>query len=203
MEKNDSKNNSRFVWLSNFLSKFKDTIINVFTAHKDGLIWFLLTCLWALLIPMFARMAIPSFDYNFWNFLSEGDIVLFSMVITSSLVIDDFLFGRGFSEVLDERQSKQGLDKKKDLEFQKRLFIHISPMLIIVFCLIIYLRCQAVKECIDISTIIAEIFLFMLVAAYAAFVKQTSWAEKDKNEKDKEEKTSSSQLNNQMRTAKS
>ncbi len=165
---------------NNFFSKIK--------RYQDGYYWFGLTCVWALFIPMFAKMVMPFFDYTLWKFFSEGDIVLFSMVITSSLVIDNFLFEKDFSAALGEGIS----------EFTRGLFIHISPMLLIVFCLIFYLRCQAVKEHIDTSTIIAEIILFVLVAVYAAFVKQTSWGEKHRNEKDKEEKPSSSiPLNNQ------
>lgn len=160
--------------LNNFFSKIK--------RYQDGSFWFGLTCVCALFIPAFAKWVIPHlYHYDLWKVLSEGEMALFSMVITSSLVIDNFLFEKKFSEALGHLSA-----------FHKGLFIHIFPMLTIVFCLLCYLRCQALKECTDWYTIFAEMTLFVCVAFYAAFVKQTSWGELDRHE---EESPSSSQVN--------
>jgi hypothetical protein len=146
---------------------------NYVILYKDGYLWFLLTCLWALFIPIIARMVIQCCfekEHSFFGYLLwDGEIVLFSMVISTTLVIDNFLFENDFATIL-KRKTASGL--------LSGLVIHVIPTLMIVFCLIIYLKCQASEGKIGGFTIAIEIVLFVMVATYAAFVKHTSWEKK-------------------------
>jgi len=133
---------------------------------RDGYIWFLLTCLFALLFPIWMKLAIPSFEYSLGEFFSDGDLVLFAMTIVTSLVVDDFVF----ESAVQTRLKSWKLSKLK-----KGFVIFIFPMFAIMLCLITYLRCQALSECCDSFTVGLEILTFLAVTVYAAFIKQTAW----------------------------
>ncbi len=160
-------------YLYSFFYQLWSITKNYIILYKDGYLWFLLTCLWALFIPIIARMVIQCcFEkkHSFFDYLlSDGEIVLFSMVISTTLVIDNFFFEKDFAAILG-RKTASGL--------LKGLVIHVLPPLMIVFCLIIYLKCQVSDGNIGWFMIATEILLFVMVATYAAFVKHTSWEKK-------------------------
>ncbi|OQW87571.1 MAG: hypothetical protein BWK78_08985 [Thiotrichaceae bacterium IS1] len=168
MAKNNSPNNSRFVFPFQF--RLMPIIREHLVTYKDGYYWFILTCTFALLVPAIMKLIIPCFEYNYWEFFSQGDIALFSMVIVTSLVVDNFFFEKDFQATLE---------KKGYTEFGKGFSLFIFPVLAILFCLGVYLRCQAMKGEIGIPTVLLEMLIFLGVAIYAAFVKHTSWEGKD------------------------
>jgi len=136
--------------------------------YKDGYFWFLLTCLFALLIPSVAKAAV--LGDTFWKFVFlDGDIVLFSMVIVTSLMVDNFFFDKDFLVVLE----MEGFS-----DYGKRFLLFLAPVLAVFICLILYLRCQIVGKQgqeIGIFMVALEIIVFMLVAIYAAIVKHSAW----------------------------
>ncbi len=144
----------------------------------DGYTWFLFTCLFALIIPTIARLAIPNFNYTLENFFLEGDIPLFSMVVMTSLVIDHFVFEEGIGKLFDTTPKQ--VNSTKSSKLKERVIVFIIPMVLIAGCLIIYLRCQSLQrlQYVDGYTIAIEIIVFLIVAEYAAFLKSRSF---DKN----------------------
>jgi hypothetical protein len=62
----------------------------------------------------------------------------------------------------------------------KRVFIFVFPMFAIIGCLLIYLRCQALScqalSCFEFVTFLMEITMFLSVAAYAAYIKTSSFS---------------------------
>jgi len=133
---------------------------------RDGYIWFLLTCLFALLFPIWMKLAMPSFNYSLGQFFSDGDLVLFAMTIVTSLVVDDFVFAGAV---------QNRLESWKRSKLERGFLLFIFPIFVIMLCLIIYLRCQALSEYCDPFTVGLEIFTFLAVTIYAAFIKQTAW----------------------------
>ena len=160
----DSISRHFFQWLIDIMQ----AVLHHLSSCRNGYIWFFLTCLFALLIPALARLAIPNFGYTVERFLSEGDIAIFSMVVVTSLAIDHFVFEEEFHKLL-------GLQSSADIG--TRIVVFIFPMFAITACLIIYLRCQLL-QCFDNATVIMEMIAFLSVAAYAAFVKRISFNKK-------------------------
>lgn len=153
------------LWL--IISQLWSIVKKHFPLYKDGYFWFSMTCFFALFVPAIARGAI--LKYTVRDFFSEGDIVLFSMIIVTSLVIDNFFFEGDFTAILQ----KEGFPRRS-----RDFLLFIAPMMAIVLCIIVYIRCQSLKEQLDMFTMGVEIVLFMAVAIYAAFVKQTVWDRK-------------------------
>jgi hypothetical protein len=151
-----------------FLLKIKQ----YFSAHWVGYFWFSLTLMFALIIPFIMRM-VTSAEYTFIHLISDGNIVLFSMVIIASLMIDNFMFEEDFSVFLD---------KKHESEHSiliKRFLVFIFPLLMVMFCLIAYIGCiNMSKEKIDAFVVVIELSTFFAIAAYAAHIKQLSWDKK-------------------------
>jgi hypothetical protein len=155
--------------------KWKHFLLRVkqyFSDHWVGYFWFLLTLTFALIIPFIMRI-VTSSEYTFIHLISDGNIVLFSMVIIASLMIDNFMFEEDFSVFLD---------KKNESEHSiliKRFLVFIFPLLMVMFCLIAYIGCiNMSKEKIDAFVVVIELSTFFAIAAYAAHIKQLSWDKK-------------------------
>jgi len=177
MARRNAKQISAFHKFFQRVATIPQSILEHWKCYQTGYIWFLLTCLFALLIPMFAKLAIPELNYSFWKFLSGGDIALFSMVIVISLVIDHFVFDQSFRELLG---FPPNVDSQKDLPpklhgLTQRLLVFVFPMFSIISCLLIYLRCQLLLEQLDSLTLAMELAAFLSVATYTAFLKHHSF----------------------------
>ncbi len=160
-----------------FLKYFSDFIRRLlkkyFLAYWIGYVWFLLTLTFALMIPFIMRSITSSYQYTFINLISDGDIVLFSMVIIASLMIDNFMFEEDFAIFLDNRNGPE------HLMLVKRFMVFIFPLLMVMFCLIAYMGCiNMSKEKIDAFVVAIELGTFFAIAAYAASIKQLSWDKK-------------------------
>jgi hypothetical protein len=78
--------------LKKIKSEFKSHLNMVkkyFSEKWVGYVWFILTLTFALMIPFIMRTITSSYQYTFIDFISDGNIVLFSMVIIASLMIDN------------------------------------------------------------------------------------------------------------------
>ncbi len=171
----DSISRHFFQWLIDIMQ----AVLHHLSSCRNGYIWFFLTCLFALLIPALARLAIPNFGYTVERFLSEGDIAIFSMVVVTSLAIDHFVFEEEFHKLLGLQSSTNSQECliPDTPDISTRITVFIFPMFAITACLIIYLRCQLL-QCFDNATVIMEMIAFLSVAAYAAFVKRISFNKK-------------------------
>jgi len=177
MARRNAKQISAFHKFFQRIATIPQSILDHWKCYQTGYVWFLLTCLFALLVPMMAKLAIPSLDYDLSKFLSGGDIALFSMVIVTSLVIDHFVFDENFSKMINLVPS----GSKYESEYMfNRVFIFVFPMFAIISCLLIYLRCQALScqalSCFEFVTFLMEITMFLSVAAYAAYIKTSSFS---------------------------
>jgi len=140
---------------------------NFFSQYKDGYLWFFLTFTFALVVPVVIQlwMTFAGKDTSQCSliFILESELLIFSMVVTGSLVIDDFLF-----------------KEESPSDFSTKLVFSLLPILIIIFCISAYIIAYFKNN--DINTIIfmatVEFFIFIFTASYAALVKQTSFSKK-------------------------
>lgn len=159
--------------LLEYFSDFIRALLKRFWANRIGYVWFLLTFTFALMIPFIMRTITSSYQYTFINLISDGDIVLFSMVIIASLMIDNFMFEEDFSVFLDQKNSSE------HSILMKRFLVFIFPLLMVMFCLIAYMGCINMStEKIDMFVVAIELGTFIAIAIYAASIKQLSWDKK-------------------------
>ena len=152
-----------------------------FLTYWVGYSWFMLTLMFALMMPLLMRFVTSKYEYTFVNLISDGDLVLFSMVIIASLMIDNFMFEEDFSALLyQENESEFSVLKKRFLVF-------IFPLLMVMFCLIAYMGCinmsgKTLDE-LDWFIVTIELATFLAIASYAALIKQMSWNKKNETRK--------------------
>jgi len=153
-----------------------------FLTYWVGYFWFILTLMFALMMPLLMRFVTSKYEYTFVNLISDGDLVIFSMVIITSLIIDNFMFEKDFSAFLyQENESESSVLKKRFLVF-------IFPLLMVMFCLIAYIGCINMSEKttfyeLDWFIVTIELATFLAIASYAALIKQMSWNKKNETKK--------------------
>ena len=158
---------------SEFNSRFLPMVKKYFSEKLEGYIWFILTFTFALLIP-FIMGIIISPQYTFINFISSGEIALFSMVIIASLMIDNFMFEEDWTFFLNNG------NKSERSKLFNSFMVFIFPLLMVISCLIAYMGCINIpKEEIDTTfVVVIEFVTFFAIAGYAAHIKQFSWNKK-------------------------
>jgi hypothetical protein len=136
-----------------------------FSKNQDGYMWFLLTFVSALVLPIAIQLAITFVSKDTLQcssiFIIESELLIFLMVIIYSLVIDDFIF--------------EG--KNPPYSRTRRLLFSFLPMVISVCCVSAYILTFFRRD--DMGTlvfmVVVEIFMLIFTAFYAASVKQISF----------------------------
>lgn len=142
-----------------------------FSENGVGYIWFILTFIFALLIP-FVISVVISPQYTFTKFLVDGDVALFSVVIVISLIIDNFMFEKDFAILLGNGKEPEYI------QLFQRFMVFIFPLLIVIFGLIAYMGINMLEKKVNTFAVVIEIAVFFATASYAARIKQVSWNKK-------------------------
>ncbi len=133
--------------------------------YKCGYLWFFLTFTFALFIPVVLQLIVVivkgSSQYPL-IFVLENELLIFSMVVICSLVIDHFIF------------------ENSVLDFQGRILFSLFPIAVIMLCTAAYIMGFFIinddKQMALLFMMAAlDVFIFMATAVYAAFVKQASF----------------------------
>ena len=158
------------IWLD-FISFFLPMVKKYFSENWVGFVWFILTFLFALMIP-FVISVVISPQYTFTKFLVDGDVALFSVVIVTSLMIDNFMFEEGFAIFLNNGKEPEYI------KLFKRFMVFIFPLLIVIFGLIAYMGINMLEKKVNMFAVAIEIAVFFATASYAVRIKQLLWNKK-------------------------
>lgn len=143
--------------------------------------WFTLTFIvgllqiWVTLIVGYLK-GTPVLEDLIW----DGVIPFFSIVLTSSLVIDHNLFGKT-PMVIESGPFANPSDFVNGL-----MFSFIPWIVIIIPCLAIYVTCYVAKPGEIIPVVIMEVLLLVFTACYAIFIKFFHFREEERSQQEKQ-----------------
>lgn len=134
-----------------------------FSFYKNGYLWFMVTFI-IMIMPITVIIPVSN---TFKDVLLQ-EIPLFSIAIIISIITDNYLFLKNTNNFELKDFSKQF----------KQLVVEITPFILLVLYLMLYVIGKRSKEDGVGFIIVSEIILFVFAASYTAFIKQIAW---DKN----------------------